>query len=108
MGVAWQYMQGSWDRTQAQGSSQPWPLLPSNSTICPRNGPKMAKNGLNVRHVCQTGPKPRTGRILAHMAQNRILRAPSPPATPQHFFAVSKPGIWDRVSQAEGVQVATG
>ena len=62
------------------------PLLPSNSTICPRNGPKMAENGLNVRRLCQQAPKPRTGRILGYLvAQNRILRAPSPPATP-HFL----------------------
>ena len=60
-------------------------LLPPNSTICPRNGPKMAKNGLNVRFSCQTGPKPRTDRILGYVAQNRIPRAPSPPATP-HFL----------------------
>ena len=61
------------------------PLLPSKSTICPRNGPKMAKNGLNVRCLCQTSPKPRTGRILGYMAQNHIPRAPGPPATP-HFL----------------------
>ena len=55
------------------------PFLPSNSTICLRNGPKMAKNGLNVRCLCLTTPKPRTRR---NVAQNQILRAPSPPATP--------------------------
>ena len=67
-------------------------LLASNSTICPRNGPKMATSGLNVRHLCQTSPKPRTGRILGYVAQNRIPRAPSPPATPR-LFVVSKPQI---------------
>ena len=61
------------------------PFLPTSSTICPRNGPKMAKNGLNVRCLCQRGPKPSTGRILRYVAQNRIPRAPSPPATP-HFL----------------------
>ena len=30
----------------------------------------MAKNGLNVRCLCQTGPKPRMGRILGYVAQN--------------------------------------
>ena len=45
----------------------------------------MAKNGLNVRCLCQTGPKPRTGRILGYVAQTRIPRAPIPPATP-HFL----------------------
>ena len=61
------------------------PFVPSSSTICPRNGPKMAKNGWNVRHFCQTGPKPRTGRILGYVAQNRIPGALIPPATP-HFM----------------------
>ena len=60
-------------------------FLPSSSTICPRTGPNMAKNGLNVRCLCQTSPKPRTGRILGSVAQNRIPRAPIPPATP-HFL----------------------
>ena len=44
------------------------PLLPSNSTICPRNGPKMARN---VRNICQTTSKPRTGRILGCVAKIR-------------------------------------
>ena len=57
-------------------------FLPSGSTICPRNGPKTAKNGLNVRYLCQTGPKPRTGRILVYEAQNRIPGELIPPATP--------------------------
>ena len=60
-------------------------LLPASSTICPRNGPKTAKNGLNVRCLCQIGPKPRMARILGYVAQNRIPRAPSPPGTP-HFL----------------------
>ena len=58
------------------------PFLPPSSTICLRNGPKMAKNGLNVRYLCPTRPKPRTGRILGYVAQNRIPRAPSPPQPP--------------------------
>ena len=33
------------------------PFFPSSSTICPRNGPKMAKNGLNMRYLCPTRPK---------------------------------------------------
>ena len=32
-------------------------LLPSSSTICRRNGPKMAKNGLNVRCLCPASLK---------------------------------------------------
>ena len=77
------------------------PFLPSSSTICPRNGPKMAKNGLNVRCLCQTGLKPRTGRILGYVAQNRIPRAPIPPATP-HFlwfanFTIAQRDAWTPV-----------
>ena len=58
------------------------PVLPRNSTICPRNSQKVAKNCLNGRRLCQMGPKPRTGRILGYVAQNPIWRAPSPPAAP--------------------------
>ena len=61
------------------------PFLPSSSAICPRNAPQMAKNGVNVRCLCQTGRNPQTGRILGYVAQNRIPRAPSPPTTP-HFL----------------------
>ena len=45
-------------------------LLPSNSTISPRNIPKTAKNGCNVRCSCQKSPKPETARILGYVAQN--------------------------------------
>ena len=41
--------------------------LPSNSTICPRNAPKMAKHGPDVRCLCQTRPKPRTGHMLGYI-----------------------------------------
>ena len=58
------------------------PFLPSSSTTCPRNGSKMAQNGLNVRSLHQTCPKPRTGRILGYVAQNQIPRARSPAANP--------------------------
>ena len=62
------------------------PFLPSSSTICPRNGPKMDKNGLNVCYFCQSCPKPRMGRILGCVAQNQVPRAPSPPATPYFLW----------------------
>ena len=62
------------------------PFLPSSSTICSRNGPKMAKNGQNVRYLCPTRPKPRTGRILGYVAQNQVHSAPSPPAIPQSLW----------------------
>ena len=61
------------------------PFLPSSSTICSRNGPRMAKNGLTVRYLCPTQPKPRTGRILGYVAQNQVPRAPIAPAT-LHFL----------------------
>ena len=61
------------------------PFLPCSSAICPRNGPKMAKNGLTVRYLCPTRPKPRTRRILGYVAQNQVPRAPILPATP-HFL----------------------
>ena len=73
---------------QLPRDQEPFPA--SSSTICPRNGPKMEKNDLNVRSLCQTRPKPRTGRILGYAAQIQIPRAPSPLATPP-LFVVSKP-----------------
>ena len=62
------------------------PFLPSNSTICPRNAPKIVENGLNVPCFYQTAPKPRMGCIFGYVAQNQNPRAPSPPATP-HFLS---------------------
>ena len=68
------------------------PLLPASSTICPRTNPKTAKNGLNVRCLCPRGPKARTSHILGYVVQNKIPRAPSPPATP-HFLWFPSLGI---------------
>ena len=56
------------------------PLRPSNSMICPGNGPKRAPQAPNA-----DSHKPRIGHILGYMAQNAIPRAPTPPATP-HFL----------------------
>ena len=42
----------------------------------------MAKNGLNVRYLCPTRPRPTTGRILGYVAQNQIPKAPIPAPTP--------------------------
>ena len=47
----------------------------------PKKAPKSPKNCA----MCTSTPKPRTGRILGYVAQKRIPRAPSPPATP-HFL----------------------
>ena len=46
----------------------------------PKQAPKSPKNCA----MCTSTPKPRTVRILGYVAQKRIPRAPSPPATP-HF-----------------------
>ena len=56
------------------------PLRPSNSMICPGNGPKRPPEAPNA-----DSHKPRIGHIFGYMAQNVIPRAPSPPATP-HFL----------------------
>ena len=53
-------------------------------------GPKKAPTSPKICAMCTNTPKPSTGRILGYVAQNPILRAPSPPATP-HFLVVSKP-----------------
>ena len=55
-------------------------LRPSNSMICPGNGPKRPPEAPNA-----DSHKPRIGHILGHMAQNVIPRAPTPPTTP-HFL----------------------
>ena len=53
------------------------PFLISSSTICPRNGPKRAKKGVNVHRLCHKSPKPRAGRILGYVAPKPVPRAPS-------------------------------
>ena len=55
-------------------------LRPSNSMICPGNGPKRPPEAPNA-----DSHKPRIGHIFGYMAQNAIPRAPTPPATP-HFL----------------------
>ena len=44
--------------------------------------PKKAPKSPKICAMCTNTPKPSTGRILGYVAQNPILRAPSPPATP--------------------------
>ena len=53
------------------------PLRPSNSMICPGNGPKRPPKAPNA-----DSHKPRIAHIFGYMAQNAIPRAPTPPATP--------------------------
>ena len=55
-------------------------LRPSNSMICPGNGPKRPPEAPNAG-----SHKPRIGHIFGYMAQNAISRAPTPPTTP-HFL----------------------
>ena len=55
-------------------------LRPSNSMICPGNGPKRPPEAPNA-----DSHKPRIGHIFGYKAQNEIPRAPTPPATP-HFL----------------------
>ena len=55
-------------------------LRPSNSIICPGNGPKRPLEAPNA-----DSHKPRIGHIFGYMAQNALPRAPTPPATP-HFL----------------------
>ena len=55
-------------------------LRPSNSMICPGNGPKRPPEAPNA-----DSHKPRIGHIFGYMAQNEIPRTPTPPATP-HFL----------------------
>ena len=45
------------------------PLVPSNSTICPRNGPKLAKNGLNVC-CCVKQPQTKNAPYLGLRGSN--------------------------------------
>ena len=52
-------------------------LQPSNSMICPGNGPIRPPEAPNA-----ASDKPRIGHILGYMAQDSIPRAPTPPATP--------------------------
>ena len=71
------------------------PLVPFNSTICPRNGPKRCQKAPKSAQYAPTPPKPFTDRILGYVAQNPIPRASSPPATP-HFLWFPALGIAQR------------
>ena len=65
------------------------PLRPSNSSICPGNGPKRPPEAPNFVQMAGDSHKPRTGHIFGYMAKNAIPTAPSPPTTP--LFVVSTP-----------------
>ena len=59
-------------------------LLPSTSTIFPRNGPKMAKNAKEYAHFASSRRKPKTGPNPGLGGSYPNLRVPIPLATP-HF-----------------------
>ena len=59
-------------------------LRPSNSMICPGNGPKRPTDAPNAN-----GHTPRIGHIFGYMARNAIPRAPTPPATPHFLWFVT-------------------
>ena len=61
------------------------PLVPFNSTICPRNGPKRRQKAPKFAQCTPTHPETKHKPYLGYVAQNRIPRAPSPPASP-HFL----------------------
>ena len=73
-------------------------LVPSDSTICPRNGPKRRQKAPKTCAMRTNTPKPSTGRILGYVAQIRIPRAPSPPASP-HFLWFPSIRIAPRATQ---------
>ena len=45
-------------------------FLPSNSTICPKNSPKMAKNGLEFALLVSNNPKTKNGPYLGLRGSN--------------------------------------
>ena len=55
-------------------------MRPSNSMICPGNGPKRPPEAPNA-----DSHKPRIGYMFGYMAPNAIPRAPTPTANP-HFL----------------------
>ena len=65
-------------------------FLPSSSTICPRNRRKTAKNGLNVRCLCQTSPKTKKGPYLGLGGSTTNSEGTYSSRNPP-LFVVSKP-----------------
>ena len=57
-------------------------LQPSDSTICPGNGPKRPPQAPNFVQIGWRQPQTKNRPYLGYMAQNAIPRAPNPPATP--------------------------
>ena len=68
------------------------PMRPSNSMMCPRNASKWPPKAQNLCTLAVVSRKPRLSHILGYVAQNVILRAPSPPAT-THFLWFPAPRI---------------
>ena len=78
-------------------------LVPFNSTICPRNGPKRRQEAPKTSAMRTNTPKPSTWRILGYVAQIRIPGAPSPPASP-HFLWFPSLRIAQRATQTPLVE----
>ena len=65
-------------------------LVRSDSTICPRNTPKVRQKSPDSRRtLVADSPKPRTSRILGYMAQNATPTAPL--ATTSNVLCSSHP-----------------
>ena len=74
------FMLGELERFPVSTSS----LRPSNSMICPGNGPKRPPEAPNA-----DSGKPRIGHIFGYMAQNAIPRAPTLPQC-EHMSCLSE------------------
>ena len=66
------------------------PFLPSNSTICPRNGPKMAKSGRDCAHFVSTSPEINNGLYLGPRGSKSNSQGMESTCKPP-LFVVSKP-----------------
>ena len=66
------------------------PLLPSNSMICLRNGPKMAKNGPDCAQFVSNNPKTKNGPYLGLHGSNPKSKGTQSTRNPP-LFMVSKP-----------------
>ena len=68
------------------------PFLSSNSTICPRTGPKMAKNGLECAQLVLSNPKPKNGPYLGLRGSKPNSEGTESTCNPP-LFVVSQPQI---------------
>ena len=71
------------------------PLLPSNSTICPRSSPKVAKNRPECAHLMSDSPKTKHGPYLGLRGSNRNSEGTKSTRNPP-LFVVSQPHNWPK------------